>query len=249
MPARALRRTTRNPRHAFDDAVRRGTVALCFALLAADVCGQVSGTASIVSNYRFRGFSLSANKPAAQVGVAYDADQGWYAGAFASTAEFATPSGLELQAVPFVGYAWRSPAGPTWEAGADYSAFTGGAQSYSYPEVYVGFASDSISGRLYYSNRYFGENTSTVYAEVNASELLLDRVRLLAHFGILRSTNGSLYYHGPERLLDGRIGIGLDFDPFNVQLSWVGINASTATYEITGTRSRNGPVLTLLWSF
>jgi DNA-binding winged helix-turn-helix (wHTH) protein len=67
--------------------------------------------------------------------------------------------------------------------------------------------------------------------------------------GILQSTNGNLYYGGPKRLLDGRIGIGIDLEPFNVQLSWVGINAATAAYGVTGVRSRNGPVLTLLRSF
>ena len=153
-----------------------------------------------------------------------------YAGAFASTVQFATPSGIELQAVPFVGYAWRNATGVNWEAGADYSFFTGSDQDQDYPEVYVGVASENLSARLYYSTRYFGEKAATIYGELNGSQLLLDRVRLLAHVGILQSTNGNLYYGGPERLLDGRVGIGIDFEPFNVQLSWVGINAASATY-------------------
>jgi uncharacterized protein (TIGR02001 family) len=229
--------------------VRHGSVALLLALIAANVSAQISGTASFVTNYRFRGLSLSDNKPAAQFGVAYDDAQGGYAGAFASTVKFATASGTELQAVPYVGYTWRNTTGVNWEAGADYSFFTGSARAYDYPEVYIGAASENLSARLYYSTRYFGQNAATLYGEVNATQPLADRVRLLAHFGILQSTNGSLYYGGPERLLDGRIGIGIDFEPFNVQLSWVGINAATAAYGVTGVRSRNGPVLTLLWSF
>jgi uncharacterized protein (TIGR02001 family) len=242
-------RTTQYRRRAFDGAVRKATVALWLALLAGNVSAQVSGTATLVSSYRFRGISLSDDKPAAQLGVTYDDARGWYAGAFASTVQFADPSGTELQAVPFVGYTWRTATGVTWEAGADYSFFSGSDQNRSYPELYVGVASEAISARLYYSNRYFGESAATLYGELNGSQLLLDRVRLLAHVGVLQSTSGDLYYHGPERLFDGRVGIGLDFEPFNVQLSWVGINAASATYPITGTQSRNGPVLTLSWSF
>jgi uncharacterized protein (TIGR02001 family) len=249
VPAHAPPRATRNRRRAFRAAVRHSSVALLLALLAADVSAQISGTASFVTNYRFRGVSLSENKPAAQFGIAYDDAQGGYAGAFASTVEFATPSGTQLQAVPFVGYAWRNATGVSWEVGADYSVFTGSAQAYDYPEVYVGAASENLSARLYYSTRYFGQNAATLYGEVNVTQPLADRVRLLAHAGILQSTNGSLYYGGPERVLDGRIGIGIDLDQFNIELSWVGINAATAAYGLIGASSHNGPVLTLLRSF
>ena len=107
MPVRAPRRTIRNHRRASDHTVRRGIVAIWLALVAADVAAQVSGTASLVSNYRFRGISLSDDKPAAQLGITYDDAQNWNAGVFASTVKFATPSSLELQAIPFVGYALR----------------------------------------------------------------------------------------------------------------------------------------------
>ena len=249
VPVRAPRRTARNRRRPFDHAVRRGIGAFWLALVAADVAAQVSGTVSLVSNYRFRGLSLSDDKPAAQFGITYDDAQNWYAGAFASTVEFATPSNLELQAIPFVGYAWRTANGMSWEVGADYSLFTGSARNYNYPEVYFGVASENISGRLYYSSHYFGESTATLYGEINGTQLLFDRVRLLAHAGILHSTSGNLYYHGPNHIIDGRVGIGIDFDQFNLELSWVGINAASAAYGIIGVSSHNGPVLTLLRSF
>ena len=229
--------------------MRRGIVALWLALLAADVGAQVSGTATLVSNYRFRGISLSDGDPAAQFGITYDDAQNWYAGAFASTVKFAAPSNVELQAVPFVGYAWRTAGGVSWEVGADYALFTGSARGFDYPEVYLGVISENIGARLYYSNRYFGENTSTVYGEINGAQPLFYRVRLLAHFGILHSTSGSLYYRGSSHLLDGRVGIGVDLAPFNIELSWVGINAASAAYGIVGVSSHNGWVLTLACSF
>lgn len=246
---RAPRRTPRNRRRAFNEAARRGTLAVWLALVATNVFAQISGTASLVSNYRFRGVSLSGNEPAAQLGLAYDDAQGWYTGVFASTVKFATPSRVELQAVPFVGYAWRSAAEVTWEVGADYSFFSGSAQGYAYPEFYVGVASGNLSGRLYYSPRYFGLKSRLIYAELNATPLLFDRARLLAHLGLLTSINGDLYYAGPTHVLDARIGVGVDFDQLSVQLSWVGTNSAGSSYGITGVRSRNGPVLTLTRAF
>jgi uncharacterized protein (TIGR02001 family) len=245
---RALWRTTRNRRRATECAVRHGIVALCLALVASNVSAQISGTASLVSNYRFRGISLSENKPAAQVGFTYDDVQGWYAGAFASTARFATSSAVGLQAVPFVGYAWRA-SGLTWDVGADYSAFTGTARRYNYPEVFLGAASENISARLYYSPRYFGQNLGAVYGEINGTQLLVDRVRLLAHIGLLRNNDENTYYGSREVVFDGRVGVGIDFDQFNLQVSWVGTSSPTAAYVITGVRNRNGPMLTISRSF
>ena len=238
-------RTIRNPRRAFDCVLRRGTAVVWLALIAANVSAQISGTTSLVSNYRLRGVSLSENKAAAQFGIAYDDAQGWYAGAFASTVEFVISPSRELQTVPFVGYAWRTAGGLSWEVGTDYSFFTGRARNYNYPEAYFGVASESLSGRLYYSPHYFGQNSGAIYGEVNGTQLLLDRVRLLAHVGILRSNSGITNYGWPERMFDGRVGFAVDLDRFNVQLSWVGTSSARAAYTITGVRSRNGPVLTL----
>ena len=248
MPARALWRTTQNRRRAIECAVRRAILALCIALTASDVPAQVSGTASVVSNYRFRGISLSENKPAAQLGITYDDAEGWYAGAFASTTRFANSSATGLQAVPFVGYAWRA-SGLTWDAGADYSAFSGATRRYNYPEVFLGVGSEDASVRLYYSPRYFGRDSGAIYGEINASRLLYDRVRLLAHAGVLRSNDEGAYYGSRDVLFDGRVGVGIDFDYANVQLTWVGTSSPSAAYGITGVRSRSGPVLTLSRSF
>jgi uncharacterized protein (TIGR02001 family) len=223
------------------------TVGVWLALVSVNVAAQISGTVSLVSNYRFRGVSLSDDKPAAQLGIAYDDANGWYAGAFASTVEFAQSSGRQLQAVPFVGYAWHAAAGPSWEVGADYSAFT--AAGHDYPEVYVGVAAENVSARLYYSTRYFGQDSGALYAEVNAAAPLFERVRLLAHVGVLRNKRVNAYSGQPEHLVDGRVGVGIDLAPYSIQLSWVGIGAGSAAYGLTGSQSRSGPVLTLLRSF
>jgi len=94
---------------------------------------------SAVSNYRYRGVSLSHNDPAAQAAIVYDDPQGWYAGAFASTVRIGNPTANEVQGIFFAGYARTIPFGATFEAGIVYSGFTG-PTSYAYPEVMIGAA-------------------------------------------------------------------------------------------------------------
>ena len=227
----------------------RHAVVFWFAFIAANVSAQVSGSLTLVSDYRFRGVSLSHNRPAAQLGAVYDDARGWYAGAFASTAQFAYPSSRELQALVFVGYVWRFPSGLSSEVGADYSAFTG-AGGYSYPEVYWGIAYENLSARLYYAPRYFVDDSEAIYGEVNCVQPLLDRVRLLAHAGILRNSSDNAYGgRAVHHVFDARIGVGVDFDQFSVQLNWVGSSSANAAYPVAGTSRQNGAVLSLFRSF
>jgi uncharacterized protein (TIGR02001 family) len=227
----------------------RRAAAFWFALVATNVSAQISGSVTLVSDYRFRGVSLSNNRPAAQLAAVYDDARGWYAGAFASTVQLADSSSRQLQGMTFVGYVWRFPSGLSSEVGADYSAFTG-ARGYSYPEVYWGIASENLSGRLYYAPRYFAQDSDAIYGEVNGAQPLLDRVRLLAHAGVLRNRSENVYTgRAVNHVFDARVGIGVDFDQFSMQVSWVGISSASAAYPATGTRGRNGVVLSLFRSF
>ncbi len=240
---------TRSLRRPSKGGVFRHAIALCFALVAANVCAQVSGSLTVVSDYRFRGVSLSHNKPAAQIGAVYDDARGWYAGAFASTVQLADTSSRELQTIAFGGYVWRFASGLSSEVGAEYSAFTGPG-SYSYPEVYWGIAYENLSGRLYYAPRYFAHGSEAIYGEVNGAQPLLDRVRLLAHAGVLRSSSENVYTgRVVHHVFDARTGVGVDFDQFSVQLNWVWSSSENTVYPVTGTRSRNGAVLSLSRSF
>ena len=249
MPARAPWWVILKPRRLLDSPRSPGAVVLWFLFVSADVFAQVSGSASLLSDYRYRGVSLSHNRPAAQLAVAYDDASGWYGGASASTVQLFYPTTRELQVVSFVGYAKRLPSGLSWEAGADYSVVTG-PLSYSYPEVYLGIASENVSARLYYAPRYFGQDSDVIYGEINASQQLLDRIRLLAHGGVLRNNGQGAYGLRPDRhVLDASVGVSLDYDQFSVQLSWVGINSVNTPYPATAPRRKNSAVLILSRSF
>ena len=113
----------------------RGAVTLVLCVFVTGASAQWSGTASVVSDYRYRGVTLSDLKPAAQLGIAYDDPIGWFAGAFGSTVQLAAPTGRTAQAIVFAGYASRVSSDVSLEVGGDYSAFAG-ASGDNYGEVF-----------------------------------------------------------------------------------------------------------------
>ena len=208
----------------------------------------MSGTLSVVTDYRYRGISLSAGDPALQGSVVYDDPSGAYAGLFASNVEFAISHHRELEVLPYVGYVRRLASGLAVEIGAEYAAFTGPGE-YNYPELYVGLSGERVSSRLYYAPRYFGRDSGAFYVELNAVQPLSDRVRVLAHAGLLVNRGNDLRYGRADRtVLDGRLGIAADLPPFTLQASWVGVSSSAAGYPIQGDR-RNTVVAAISCAF
>jgi uncharacterized protein (TIGR02001 family) len=225
-------------------------VALALALLiAADAEAQFSATVSFVTDYRYRGVSLSRDDPALQAGIGYDDPSGVYLGLFASNVRFAISSHRELQALPYVGYARRLASGVSAEIGAAYSAFTGPGD-YDYAEAYIGASIDNLSGRLYYAPHYFGRDTAAFYMELNGTQPLSDRIRLLAHLGVIFN-RGQYPLYGPtdRHVVDGRLGVAIDIDAFSLQASWVGIGSANTGYPISQNNRRNTAVVTLSRAF
>jgi uncharacterized protein (TIGR02001 family) len=226
------------------------SAALGIALLsiAGSVFAQFSGTISVVSDYRYRGISLSDSKPAAQLGVAYDDAQGWYAGTFVSTVTSDVYGTRGVQSISFAGYSWRMSSRLSFEAGADYSVITASPR-YDYSEIYAGFAFQNVSGRLYYSPRYFGQSSPALYGELNLAQPLFENVRVLVHVGTLASNANQRYGYHSGPLFDYAAGLGVDWEGFRAQLSWVGVNHSSGAYAIIGTDRRSGAVVSLSHSF
>src|SRR5262249_14578289 len=153
--AEPLRPCSRNGR------VLRGAAALALCACTSGAAAQLSGTLTGVTDYRYRGNTLTDRQPAAQVGFAYDDPKGWYAGVFGSTVRLKPPGGPSsyFQAIVYGGYATHVTEGLSVEVGGDYAAFAE-ASDINYGEVFLGAATDRVNARVYYSPRYFGESSS-----------------------------------------------------------------------------------------
>ena len=98
--------------------------------------------------------------------------------------------------------------------------------------------------------RATSDRSGVIYGEINASQELFDRVRLIAHGGVLRNSSEDSYGRPVDRyVFDASVGVVVDFDQFSAQLSWVGISSLNTPYPTAASGSKNGAVLMLSWSF
>ena len=214
------------------------SLALGGLLYAAGVGAQVTGTITGVSDYRYRGVSLSRERPAAQLTIAYDDPGGGYGGLFASTVAFAAASARTLELVGFAGIAIPLSGELHADAGIDYAAFGGNLRDYDYGEVYAGVSSRDWSVRLHYSPDYFGVSGNSLYGEIDLTHPIGERVALIGHLGLLVPTapREAAPLRSNRDTVDARAGVALDVAGLNLQIVWVSTNAARTGYPITRQR-------------
>lgn len=214
------------------------------ALLSSAALAQASGSVALLSDYRYRGVSLSQGKPAAQLTGAYDDPAGWFAGGALSAVLarcFRACGGV--QGVAYAGYAARQPSGLAFEAGADYR-FGAATRDYRFAEAFVGTSYRDTSARLFYAPRYFGQDVQAVYAELNQAFPIGHGIRLLAHVGVLHT--GSPAYGVPSTTrADVLLGGALELGSVELQLTWQHAEEQPATYPTYPNERRNAWVLVL----
>ena len=203
--------------------------ALLLACCVGAVHAQLSGSLSLVSDYRFRGVTLSDERPAAQVTAVYDHPTGFYVSGFASTVRLTSDGSAGYQALAQGGYALRGRGDIAWDVGALYTDFSHPA-GLGYADFYLGAAATAWSARLWYAPRYFGQSYSATYAEFNFTPASEWRVAPLLHIGWLVQQPAPAT--GPRTRWDGRIGLATSIEQVTLQLSWLTVSSvSNDVYE------------------
>jgi len=213
--------------------VARWLFAVLTGLLSVNSAAQFAGSLALISDYRFRGVSLSDDQAAAQLDVGFDHESGWYAGVFASNVRFYADSPTRVQALAYAGYAQRLLDGVSVDAGASYSDFPG-QSDYNYSEVHAGFTTDNLSGRLYFAPNYFGQELHTFYGELNGSRRLAENIRLFGHAGMLQIASGPSA--GGASHFDARAGVEIAFRALRLQLSRVANQGASPAYPVSDSR-------------
>jgi uncharacterized protein (TIGR02001 family) len=182
---------------------------------------DVGGTVSLQTDARERGMSYSAEKPSAQLGLAWDGGAGWYAGAQLSHVRFVQHRGMRLLA--YGGRVVELTPSLDGEAGVIAQAFEN-VSRYDYQEVYVGLLGERWNLRLYHSPNYYGSGQRSIYGELNLRWPVAKGVGLMGHVGVLRGRGTPSVYaeaHGPTRV-DLRAGASWQLgESCELQLAWV----------------------------
>lgn len=174
---------------------------------------QLSGSAGLVSDYMYRGISLSDGKPAARLSLDFDGAHGWFAGGQVVSGQLAVQSHRHAQWLGYAGYARRLASGLAWEAGMSAYAFHG-APKWNFREYFAGLSFDNYSLRLHVAPDYLGFGERTVYAELNGGAPLAPGWRYFWRAGYLYAPG-----HARSNRAEARMGIGKSFDAWQLQLS------------------------------
>lgn len=122
----------------------------------------LSSTVNLASDYTFNGVSQTMNDPALQASFDYAADNGFYAGTWASNVDFGTGEDTNIEWDAYVGKFYQLNDKVGLDTGIAYYTYHGddASDTYNYPEAYAKFAYNSSMGdtefNFWYSWDYFG---------------------------------------------------------------------------------------------
>jgi uncharacterized protein (TIGR02001 family) len=134
------------------------------SLLAVSVSSHaaLSSTVNLASDYTFNGVSQTINDPALQASFDFAADNGFYAGTWASNVDFGAGEDTNIEWDAYIGKFYQLNDKVGLDTGIAYYTYHGddASDTYNYPEVYAKFAYNSSMGdtefNFWYSWDYFG---------------------------------------------------------------------------------------------
>lgn len=219
------------------------TVLAAFGLAATNTAqAGVSGSATLTSDYVFRGVSQTNEEPALQGGIEYAHDGGFYVGAWGSNVSWLSDipgdisSSLELDG--YLGYRGKAGGNVAWDVGVlQYwypGTFPDGFNSADTTELYAGFTItpvDTVSFGLKYSHAVtdlFGytDSDGSGYLDASANWSFVPGWTLNLHAGKQWIENNEDFEY-----TDWKLGVTKSFDSgFSIAAAWTDTDAEQALY-------------------
>lgn len=187
--------------------------------LAAPASAQIKASASLESDYRFRGFSLSDRRPAVDLTVAYDHGGGLYLGGSLISQDTERFGLKTLGVAEFIGFATRQQSGQSWDIGISserFSVYSETKTPLRYTELHLGYSKDDFSAHLSYSPNYFAKGANAIYLDLNDTIRPADGWRLFGHAGLLTPVGGTPWLNDRREHLDLRAGVARQFERFEL---------------------------------
>lgn len=156
----------------------------CLAAASAVAEAQVSASIALVSDYDFRGVSLSARDPAPQGSVDYTfGDTGFSAGVFASTIDSGADVDSDVETDIYVDFATMFGDTFGFNAGATWYTYPASDDTEPYPEGYVGLIAGDFVVNEWFTHDYLGAGDTALYTEINYARELPANFRVGVHAG------------------------------------------------------------------
>lgn len=209
--------------------MRTVRIGLALGLLAAATAAQaeISATVTGVSDYDFRGVSLSAKDPALQASVDYSNDSGFYVGIWGSNIDYGNDVDGDIEIDLYGGFAGETEAGLGWDAGIVWYTYPDSDSSETkgkindYPEIYFGLSYNFFEVKQWYTNDYGGTDLDGLYTEVNLGFELPANFALSLHGGY---NYGDIFED--FEYFDYAVGLGYTLGNFDLELKYTGTDLS-----------------------
>lgn len=190
---------------------------------AAPASAQTAASVTILSDDRFRGYSVSRGRPVGLLDISHDDASGIYLDGSA-TAVLTSGAHPELLGVQGnIGYSRRLGTGPFLDLGisaAHYTEYFSGDRAVDYTDLYVGLVSGHLSSHVHYSPNYFGRGEAVIYTDADGAIPLTDTLRLNGHIGLLAPIEPRREQQPHRAQLDTSLGISRRMRNFELSLAW-----------------------------
>lgn len=194
-------------------------------LLGLHVCASqsmaadLSGAATLTTEYIYRGLQMSEGNPAIQLGIDFEQDSGLFVGAWATTVKLYSPVGQRNAEVDYYAGFQYSLARP-WTATLTLLRYTypgqTGARSYDYNEILVSATwQERFSIELGYTNDVYGFDRTARHWEARAEWPIAAAWVIGAALG-----SNDLSDAGVTNYLHWDIGASARFSRLTVDLRW-----------------------------
>lgn len=201
--------------------MKKTLIAAALATVSLPSVAEIAGNVALTTDYRFRGISQTDRNPAIQGGFDWSHDSGFYLGVWGSNVDL--PGTLELDY--YGGYAGDINDSLAFDVGAIYYDYPGDGGSLEFWEIYGGLSGDlgpvSLSGKVSYSDDYFGETGTAWYTDLGASYSLPADFSLNGHYGY--QTIDDL---DPDNYSDWSLGVSKSMWDLDFDLSYVDTDLS-----------------------
>jgi uncharacterized protein (TIGR02001 family) len=160
-------------------------LALMFAS-AAPAHAQFSSTIALVSDYDFRGVSISATDPALQGSLDYAFANGLWIGAWASNFDYGLEYDGNVALDYYAGYTGEISETLSWSAGVlvdTYPDSNDPIEVEPYAEGYVDVSAGGFHAAQFYAHDYGGAGAAALYTEANYTWSLPKNFGLHVHAG------------------------------------------------------------------
>ncbi|AZV93840.1 TorF family putative porin [Pseudomonas sp. S 311-6] len=222
----------------------------------------LSGNATLTNDYRFRGYSQTNFRPAAQLGVDLTHTSGFYLGNWNSNVADNVFNEANLE-MDFYG-GWSGELGhglgldigvlQYWYPGSDKTPVAGKGGNFSNTDLYLGLSYEAFSLKYSYSPSDFfntPDSKGTWYLDASASFDLGDGWGLDAHLGYQKLKNQvDMNGDGIGHYVDYRLGVSKDLNGWVLGLAAVGASDSNWLPTRSGKESgRLGAVFSVSRAF